>query len=105
MLYAFQTMGIGRLWLIIAVIALLCAMTCAHITPLITGYAVDSVIGERESNLPSWLQSTVDDLGGRSFFIRHFWILPLAVVLCALINGLFIFIRGKFMTAASEEFA
>ena len=44
--FAFKVMGKGRPMLIISLIALVCALIASYMTPLVTGYAVDSVIGE-----------------------------------------------------------
>ena len=103
--FAFKVMGKGRPMLIISLIALVCALIASYMTPLVTGYAVDSVIGEVDTELPSFLQNIVDGLGGRTFFKTHFWVLPAIVVLLTIINGIFVFIRGKTMMWASEEFA
>ena len=103
--YAFKVMGKGKIWLAVSVIALLCALIAAYIAPLITGYTIDCVIGNKESNLPNFLQSKVDELGGRDFFLKNFMLLPLLLILCSIVNGIFVFFRGKAMTAASEEFS
>ena len=103
--YAFKIMGKGKLWLIISIIALLCAMTAAYISPLITGYAIDYCIGGIEPNLPGFIESFVNKLGGRDFFMKHFWILPLAVVVVTLIQGLFVYVRGTSMTRSAEVFS
>lgn len=104
-LSAVKYMGRGKLWLILSVLCLLVAITLSYLPTLISGYAVDSVIGDRESALPDFLQSIADKLGGRSFFLDNFWVLPVLVAVSAVMYGVAVFARGKLMTASAEEFA
>lgn len=104
-LSAFRYMGRGRLWLCLSFIALLTAIALSYLPMLISGYAVDSVIGNMESTLPSFLQKPAEAVGGREFFLKNFWVLPVLVAISALCYGVAVFARGKLMTSASEEFA
>lgn len=104
-MFAFRVMGKGRLYLAISVIGLILAITANYMVPIITGYTVDYVIGGKEPSIPSFIQDRVEALGGRTFLLDNFLILPALVIMFTVLNGIFVFVRGKFMTASSEEFA
>ena len=70
------------------------------LTPLVLAETIDGIIGQKRP-LSSWAEA----LGGREFLIRNLWVMGLMLVLLNVLGGLFQFLRGKWMSEASESIA
>ena len=65
-----------------------CTSLLDLVNPKIISFAVDSVIGSAETELPAWLQPLVNSLGGSAHLRGHLGYIALLVVLIALTAGL-----------------
>ncbi len=88
--------------------SILCVWISTFITmasPLIVRFTVDSVIGNEPADLPAWVAGLLRSTGGVDNLKRNIWICGLVLLGINLINGLFIFFRGKWSAKASESIA
>ena len=70
--------------------------------PQITRYTVDTVIGNKPSDLPALANELIERLGGAPYLRAHLWILAIAVATLALIAALSRYLQRVFSTTASE---
>jgi len=75
------------------------------VSPLIVRFTVDSVIGNEPADLPAWTAGLLRSMGGMDYLKRNIWICGLVLLGIHLINGLFVFFRGKWSAQASESIA
>jgi ATP-binding cassette subfamily B protein len=85
----------------LAVAATLAASGFRYLEPLILWGMIDNVLGDRP--VPRWFTGVWQGVGGREFFRDHFWIAPLAIVVVAVVGGLFAFFQGIWAAAATER--
>lgn len=77
----------------------------SFVSPLVIRLTIDSIIGDKPMNLPSWLQGLLESIGGRTVLIQNLWILGMVLVLLAVINGIFTYFKGEWSAVASESIA
>lgn len=58
------------------------------LTPQIIRLTADSVIGDKEMNLPDFMMNIIDSWGGRSFLVKHLWIIAAAIIVIAVLSGI-----------------
>ncbi|HBG76976.1 MAG TPA: ABC transporter ATP-binding protein, partial [Clostridiales bacterium] len=75
------------------------------ISPLIVRFTVDSVIGKEPADLSARIAGLLRSIGGMDYLKRNMWICALVLLGINLINGLFVFFRGKWSARASESIA
>lgn len=75
------------------------------IPPLVIRSTLDSVIGGQPLDLPPIILSIVEELGGRDSLSRNLWACSLVLVFVTLINGIFLYTKGKWSAQASESTA
>lgn len=95
------TQGIKKYFLF-AVIATALAVFFQFLTPQVIRFTVDYVIGTELSALPPFVMGGIEELGGRDFLRSNLALVASAVVLCALLNGLFAF-TSRMSTATFTE--
>lgn len=89
-----------------AVLAMAGAALTSFAAPLVLAETLDAVIGgKRPLNLPSFLLTRVEGLGGRQFLLSNLWVMALALVTVNVLGGLFQYLRGRFTAQASEQIA
>lgn len=74
------------------------------INPRIIGYTVDSVIGEKASSLPGWVNRFAESLGGREYLVQHLYLIAIAVIGIALLGGLCRYLFGVCNSMGAEKF-
>ncbi len=95
-----------RLKYIGSILTVVIAVAVSFISPLLLSEIIDSVIGTTKPlELPGILQSWVDARGGRDFLVNNMWILALVLITINVINGIVMFLRGKWTAQASESIA
>ncbi len=95
-----------RLKYVGSIITVIIAVGVAFISPLLLSEIIDSVIGNaRPLELPGMLQTWVDARGGREFLANNMWILAALLIVINVLNGLVMFLRGKWTAQASESIA
>jgi len=73
--------------------------------PLVIGTTVDSIIGDEPFDIPVWIQEIIQELGGKSVLVQNLWVCGLLLLIITLLDGLFQFVRGKWVAEASESIA
>ena len=95
-----------RLKYIGSIVTVIIAVGVAFISPLLLSEIIDSVIGNaRPLELPGVLQTWVDARGGREFLANNMWILAAVLIAINIVNGVVMFLRGKWTAQASESIA
>ncbi|WP_242942492.1 ABC transporter ATP-binding protein [Proteiniborus sp. DW1] len=84
-------------------VALATAFTLAG--PLVISFTIDSVIGDKPMDVPNWVLSIIDSLGGKNTLAQNLWICSLALIILTIGRGLFTYLRGKWSAVASESIA
>mgnify|MGYP002409336065 CR=1 FL=1 len=88
--------------------SILCVCLSTIITmasPLIVRFTVDSVIGNEAAALPLWVENAIRSIGGMEYLKRNLWVCGLVLLGINLINGLFVYWKGKWSAKASESIA
>ncbi len=78
--------GSKRYFLSAVLFAGLCVLL-DMINPKIIQYTVDTVLGDVESSLPSWLENIIQTAGGVEFIQNHLYYVALAVIVVAILGG------------------
>ena len=91
-------LALSAVWLIVAIIAAYCA-------PMVVSYTVDSVIGDAASNLPDFMNSFMEALGGRERLRENIYLCALALVGFSLINCVATLLRRRYIALSSEGVA
>ncbi len=78
------------------------AAATSYLTPLVVSFTVDSVLDSKPMQLPVWMQSLIEQLGGRNFLAQNLWVCALAVIFVSIINGVSAFLRGKYAAKMGE---
>ncbi len=61
----------------------------ALVNPRIIGITVDSIVGNAEFDLPAFVVKFINSLGGRDFLRANLWVVTIAVIGFALLEGVF----------------
>ncbi|MCK4234402.1 ABC transporter ATP-binding protein [candidate division WOR-3 bacterium] len=88
---------------LIGVIAVGLATVVSLVIPLVLRLMIDSVIGGNSLNMPGWLQTVIESVGGRSVLARNLWFGSLIIVVLTVARGLFLYLKGKCSAIASES--
>lgn len=75
------------------------------LSPLVIRVTIDSVIGNKPIEAPQWILDFVERMGGKSLWIQNLWISAAILVLINLVNGIFLYGKGKWSAQASEGIA
>jgi len=73
--------------------------------PLVIKVTVDSIIGNEPFNVPDWLLTIIEALGGKTVLSKNLWICSIVLVILTLGRGLFLYLKGKWSAVASESIA
>lgn len=91
--------------MLLALFGMLMAMLASYAIPLVSSFLVDYVLAGKPAELPTFIINYVEKIGGRNFFYEHFYVLPLVLIVLTILNGFFVFIRGRYVSVASEGMA
>ena len=86
-----------------AVISIGLATLFMIIVPLVIRITIDSIIGHKPMDAPGWIRQYVILIGGRDTLVLNLWICGLAIVILTALNGLFLFLKGKWSAIAAES--
>lgn len=85
-LLLFFCRGNKRWWLVTVLFAL--GLTIFDlISPKIIEYTVDSVIGDKEGNIPAFLNAWIAGIGGRDYLRSHFYLVAAAIAIVAVLGA------------------
>jgi ATP-binding cassette subfamily B protein len=92
-----------RLLYVGSVLAMVVATAVALIGPLVLRTTIDSIIGNTPvAERLEWLNRIVEAVGGRSVLARNLWICGSVLVVLALIESIFLFVKSKWSAIAAE---
>jgi len=94
-----------KLFYLGALLSVVLSTGFSMVTPLMFGLVIDSIIGDKPMELPYWIASWIESLGGRNMLVRNLWICGLVLILLTAGEGLFQFLRRKWSAIASESIA
>ena len=57
------------------------------INPKIVGFTVDSILGDKPSSLPAFINTWIDGIGGTAVLKENLWMIALAIVVVALLTA------------------
>lgn len=97
---------------IIGAAGIVFAILSAYCIPLITSFTIDYVlIDYAESGysggivVAPWLQTIIEQFGGKAFLIKHLYIMGIALVLMTAVNAVSVFLRRSEVAKGSELLA
>ena len=90
---------------IIAALTMFVSILLTFLSPQIIRFTVDSVIGDKESQLPSLLMTALEQMGGWEALRQNIALCALAVLVCALFSGLFNYMSLMSLTRGTETFS
>ncbi len=100
----------NRLLYLGAVTSIALATFFSIINPLIIKLTIDSIIGDQEMELPSWMDylgvklfKNIIDYGGE--VLHKILIAALLLIIITVLRGLFLYLKGKWSAEAAESFA
>ncbi len=73
--------------------------------PLVIRITIDSIIGSEPMDVPAWLEHAILRLGSLEQLRSQLWIPGIALMVLAVLRGLFLFLRGKLSAQAAESMA
>lgn len=73
------------------------------INPKIISYTVDTVLGLKISQMPIWVNTWIDGIGGVDYLRNHLWMIAAIVVVIAVIAALFRFLFNYFNSLGAEK--
>ena len=73
--------------------------------PLVVRYTLDTLIAGEEAALPGYIQTLIERVGGVPMLQRNLWIMGLLLLGINGVNGIFMFLRGKWSAQAAESTA
>lgn len=86
-----------------SIIAIALATFISVTVPLVIKTAIDSIIGDK--TLSGTTNNIVQLLGGRDFLNKNLWVCGVIIITLTIFNGLFLFLKGKWSSEASEGIA
>ena len=102
-LLASSFMGYKR-YLLFGSIAVAFASITAYMVPIIINIFIDYVLNNDASKLPSFITGLVLKVDS-GYLLRNTWIVMIAIIVAAILNGLFQFLRMRSAATISEGFA
>jgi ATP-binding cassette subfamily B protein len=90
---------------IVAIGLMVAATQINYLVPLVIRATIDSAIDARPLAAPEFIQRLVDGLGGMSLVARNLWLAGLVMALMSLVSGTCSYLRGRFVSIASETAA
>ena len=93
----------NRLLYIIAMLSIAVATFIAMLEPMVIKVTIDSIIGNKQMDVPLAMQKMVMLLGGTEVLSRNLWVCALGLVMLTCIRGVFLFLSGNFSARAAEN--
>lgn len=80
--------------------------TCFEIlVPLVLKVTIDSIIGDKPMEVPDWILNYIEINGGKSMLLNNLWICGLVIVMLTIVNGIFLYLKGKWSAISAESVA
>ncbi len=81
------------------------ATTFSYIAPLIIRLTLDSIIGDQVIEAPTFIVAWIEWIGGRSALAKNLWICSGILILAAVLQGFFTYLKGRWSALAAENLA
>ncbi|WP_026883810.1 ABC transporter ATP-binding protein [Clostridium akagii] len=95
----------NRLLYVLAILAIGIATYISLLEPMVIKITIDSIIGKSPMSVPKVLENFITKIGGRGFLRSNLWICALCLVALTSLRGIFLYLKGKLATKASENIA
>ena len=102
-LLASSFMGYKR-YLLFGSISVLLAAVTSYIIPIIINIFIDYVLNDNATKLPSFLINLILKID-REYLIANTWVVMVAIVIAAILSGVFMYLRMRCAATISEGFA
>jgi ATP-binding cassette, subfamily B, bacterial len=73
--------------------------------PLVLGWVVDGILQGKQINAPPFVLGWIEGIGGRSYISKNLWICTAIIVLIMLVRGVFMYLKARLGSKASEGIA
>ncbi len=93
----------SRLYFLISIVCVCFVNFLALIIPKIISYTIDTVINNKPSELPGFINSMIEAAGGILILREHLYYIAAAIVITALISALFQYLNRYYNAKASES--
>lgn len=95
----------NRLIYVASILSIALATFFSILIPLVTKTIIDSIIGNKSLSSSNIINRIIVYSGGREFLSHNLWICGLFIVLLTVLNGLFLYLKGRFSSKAAESIA
>lgn len=94
-----------RFLLVLAAVFVLLSTLATYAAPFVTSFTLDYVLQGNSDGIPSFIVGLSDMVGGRDFLIYNLFVCGIAFFICTALNGLFTYLRRRYVAYASEGMA
>jgi ABC-type multidrug transport system, ATPase and permease components len=91
-----------RLRFLIALVSVLLAVVMSYMTPQVIRVTVDSVLNDLPFQLPQFMVSFIDSMGGRDFLRQNIVVCAIASAVFAILSGVFSYVSRRSLAIACE---
>ncbi|MBS4534823.1 ABC transporter ATP-binding protein [Clostridium sp. D2Q-14] len=95
----------NRLIYLGAILSIGLATFASIINPLVLKISIDSVIGNKALEAPDFIIDGINRIGGVEFLERNLYLSALVLVILTIIQGIFLYAKGKWSAQAAESIA
>lgn len=95
----------SKRYFFISIFSALCLTGLDMLSPQIIRTAVDSILGDKELQLPEFLMNYLDSIGGTEYLRSHIWIIGGVIAVLAAVSALFRYMFMLFNTKGAETLA
>jgi len=88
-----------------AIMAIGIATLLSFATPMIIRTTIDSIIGSKPMEAPTFIKTFVKFFGGTNVIRHNLWIAAIFMITLSIIRGFFDYIKGRWSARASESIA
>ncbi|MGO1713256.1 MAG: ABC transporter ATP-binding protein [Senegalia sp. (in: firmicutes)] len=93
----------SKLLYLAAIVSIGLATFASIINPLVLKFSIDSVIGDKDIEAPDIIKNIIENIGGIEVFENNLWILALILIILTIIQGIFLYTKGKWSNTAAES--
>ena len=90
-------------YFVISILAALCVTGVDMLSPQLIRTTVDSILGDGALNLPGFLTSLIDRVGGVPYLRSHLWVIGGVILLLALLSVVFRYLNMLYNTKGAES--
>lgn len=95
----------NKLLYLASILSIGIATLASIINPLVLKISIDSVIGDNPIDAPNIIVNMINSIGGVVVLKRNLWILAFALIFLTIIQGIFLYTKGKWSNSAAESIA